>query len=436
MTDSTIPNNPRSNKVSILSWTTIALLASALLMYWLHIPNYLLLITAGVVLLNLVILPLFLAFQLKKTPVCIVRHILFLLSAFLFNLAFCLLLQKELLPVKVSAIVTIVTGVLIILYFIIEIGRGYMQVTNMSFSHYYLIIIILLALNLPAELQFPDYRYQPTVLKPAYAEGVGPVIYIDQAHNNIHTLDHRLVATGKLLERDGYNLQALESKISTGNDLEGCRIYMIVNPLNDKDVDAWENPTYSAFTSEEIRHIKDWVYQGGSLMLIVDHMPLPGAAYDLAVAFGFELKNGHAKQIPWRDNWFIREDSALSDNVVTNGRREGESVDSVLAFGGSAFLIPEDAVSIMTLDSAWYQWEPDIVWDFRLEDRYSAAGYSMGAYKEYGNGKVVVYSEAMMFTAQLGGGLSWVKLGMNSNHQPENHMLLLNTIHWLDGLMD
>jgi hypothetical protein len=57
----------------------------------------------------------------------------------------------------------------------------------------------------------------------------------------------------------------------------------------------------------------------------------------------------------------------------------------------------------------------------------------MGAYKTYGEGKVVVYSDAMMFTAQLGGGLSWIKLGLNSKLNPENHRLLLNTIHWLDG---
>ena len=107
-------------------------------------------------------------------------------------------------------------------------------------------------------------------------------------------------------------------------------------------------------------------------------------------------------------------------------------VDSVLAYGGSAFLIPDEATSIMVLDSAYYQWEPDIVWDFKPEDRYPAAGYSMGAYKSHGKGKVVVYSEAMMFTAQLGGGFSWIKLGMNSKKNPKNYQLLLNTIHWLD----
>jgi hypothetical protein len=67
---------------------------------------------------------------------------------------------------------------------------------------------------------------------------------------------------------------------------------------------------------------------------------------------------------------------------------------------------------------------------------YPIEGYSMGAYREFEMGKVVVYGEAMMFTAQLGAGLSWVKIGMNSPKSPNNYQLLLNTIHWLDGLID
>jgi hypothetical protein len=59
----------------------------------------------------------------------------------------------------------------------------------------------------------------------------------------------------------------------------------------------------------------------------------------------------------------------------------------------------------MTLGKNWYHWDPDLAWDLKPEDRYPAVGYSMGAYKTYGEGKVVEYSDAMMFTAQLGGGL-------------------------------
>lgn len=304
---------------------------------------------------------------------------------------------------------------------------------KISFVHLYFLFLLIMSVQLPIDVQAPDYRFKPQAIVPAYPDGNGPVIFVDAAHNNIHTLEDRLIVTGKLLSNDGYIVQQLDYKIETGQELNSCQIYLIVNPLSDKNLEVWENPTYSAFTDMEINYIRDWVHKGGSLMLIVDHMPIPGAAYDLAKAFGFELKNGHTHQLPWdRDNWFYRDGYSLSENLITNGFHDNERVDSVLAFGGSSFLYPEDAISILTLDSFYYQWEPERVWEFLPEDRYSANGYSMGAFKEFGNGKIIVYSEAMMFTAQLGGGFSFLKLGMNSKDEPDNYQLLINSIHWLD----
>jgi hypothetical protein len=39
--------------------------------------------------------------------------------------------------------------------------------------------------------------------------------------------------------------------------------------------------------SEEMKLIKKWVKKGGSLFLIADHMPMAGAASELASVFGF-----------------------------------------------------------------------------------------------------------------------------------------------------
>ncbi|MFT5253862.1 MAG: hypothetical protein ACI87N_002915 [Flavobacteriales bacterium] len=60
-------------------------------------------------------------------------------------------------------------------------------------------------------------------------------------------------------------------------------------------------------------------------------------------------------------------------------------------------------------------------------------GWPQGAYKKYGKGKVVVFGEAAMFSAQLAGAKK--KMGMNNKVAPENYQLLLNIIHWLDGVI-
>ncbi len=53
----------------------------------------------------------------------------------------------------------------------------------------------------------------------------------------------------------------------------------------------------------------------------------------------------------------------------------------------------------------------------------------------YGNGRLVVFGEAAMFTTQLVGKKKR-KVGMNNKIASENYQLLLNIIHWLDGILN
>jgi hypothetical protein len=50
---------------------------------------------------------------------------------------------------------------------------------------------------------------------------------------------------------------------------------------------------------------------------------------------------------------------------------------------------------------------------------------------EYGKGRVVMFGEAAMFTAQLT-GRNLARSGLNSSYAQDNLKLLLNIIHWLD----
>jgi hypothetical protein len=67
--------------------------------------------------------------------------------------------------------------------------------------------------------------------------------------------------------------------------------------------------------------------------------------------------------------------------------------------------------------------------------RFPAKGLSQGAIMTFGRGKIAVFGEAAMFSAQLAGA-NRIKVGMNYEEAKENHQLLLNTIHWLDGKLD
>ncbi len=56
--------------------------------------------------------------------------------------------------------------------------------------------------------QLADEQFDPPIPQPAYAQGKGAVVAIDEAHFNFHTLSGRFQAFAKLLGKDGYRQQA------------------------------------------------------------------------------------------------------------------------------------------------------------------------------------------------------------------------------------
>lgn len=122
----------------------------------------------------------------------------------------------------------------------------------------------------------------------------GTVIYIDQAHNNFHTYDQRFKPFSDLVRNDGFEVQPFTQTFSASS-LADVKILVISNPVNNANTPEvnWVSPILSAFTSDEITAITEWVADGGSLLLIADHFPFPGAVEELAAEFGFTVDNGY-----------------------------------------------------------------------------------------------------------------------------------------------
>lgn len=284
--------------------------------------------------------------------------------------------------------------------------------------------------------QIADINYAPSLNSPAYAQGDGPLIFIDAGHRNFHTKDGRYQAFAHLLERDGYRVEDYLGDFEN-EVLSRAKILVISNALSKHNVDQWYKPVFSAFTSEEIETVRKWVSQGGGLFLIADHMPMGGAAMDLAAAFGFRFTNGFAIDTSsYGPSIFSLDQGNLGRNLITMGRNKKETVERAISFTGQAFQIPEDASPILLLDENFLNFLPDTAWVFNsLTLKYSAGGWCQGAYKKYGKGKVVAFGEAAMFTAQLAGPEK-IPMGMNHPIASKNYQLLLNIIHWLDDLYE
>jgi hypothetical protein len=223
----------------------------------------------------------------------------------------------------------------------------------------------------------------------------------------------------------------------TREALENARILVIANALSERNVNNMDLPTFSAFGPEEITAVQTWVGDGGSLLLIADHMPFAGAAERLAAAFGFLFANGIAVTQDGAGRMrFRQEDGSLQDHATVRGRTAQEAVAFVNTFSGQAFRVRRgvDAQPVMIVRDGAVLLMPTEAMQFSdSTPRMSASGMLQGATLRYGSGRVAVFGDAAMFTAQL--KKRQEPMGMNHPSAAYNAQFLLNVVHWLSNLL-
>ncbi|CAK0752786.1 conserved exported hypothetical protein [Gammaproteobacteria bacterium] len=369
----------------------------------------------------------------------------------------------------------------------------------------------------------------------------GITVFIDETHNNFHTKDGRYKPFSLLLENDGYTVTSISPTMGFISTLNANpkAVLVIANPVhssNNPEIN-WSDPIINAFPDEEMNVIEKWIKAGGSLMLIADHYPFPGAVDKLAQRFGFFMDNGYnfdpnynnvflnallnsdiAQSImrqavttkdlspnggtvikdgveksrtvkddlvdqvravmimlgarvnsmlfwagtpPSINDGFAAGDGELLDHPITRGRNASESIPFVTSFTGQSFTyqsVPGNGsiTNLMALGKNTYTLNP------RSQDAYFGLDQTQsennlvsealtnqtvptytavkkdtsdslqGAALTIGAGKLVVFGEAGMFTAQIAAdGKS--QMGFNNPTAQYNQQFVLNTIHWLDG---
>lgn len=286
--------------------------------------------------------------------------------------------------------------------------------------------------------QIADTAFHPRIAPPAYPPGTGPRVLLDEAHHNFHTIDGRYAPFARLLRADGYVVRPLRSALTAGS-LAGARVLVVANAVAERNAGGnWTLPTPSAFTASEVAVVRHWVDSGGSLLLIADHMPFGGAAENLAVAFGTLITNGYATDESCSADEFLfsRANTLLADHPITRGRRPDERVTEVRTFTGQAFrVIAPGAAPLLTLAPTAMLLLPSKAWEFDLATpRIPAGGMLQGVAIVRGRGRVAVFGEAAMFSAQVSGAARR-PMGMNAPDAAQNARFLLNVMHWLTGLL-
>jgi hypothetical protein len=276
---------------------------------------------------------------------------------------------------------------------------------------------------------------------PAFAPGRGPRVMIDEAHHNFHTAGGRFRPFAKWLEADGFRVTEGTTH-TTASSLATTHILVIANALAPSDVKVadWRLPTTPAFTADEVDAIVAWVRGGGALLLIADHMPFPGAVEPLAAAFGADFANGFAlfgSEDPRTGDYpivFRRRDGTLMAGPVVDGRNPSERIDSIETFTGTAFHLSARSGGILALPIGTRLELPMVAWQFSdTTPAMRADGLLQGAAFAFGRGRVAIFGEAGMFTAQRK-GVDRVPMGFNDPAASQNPQFILNLLHWLAGM--
>ena len=297
------------------------------------------------------------------------------------------------------------------------------------------ILVSLIGINIRAQ-QLADTSFNPPIEKPAYPKDGGPLVAIDEAHFNFHTADGRYLAFANLLRRDGYIVKGSSARFSR-DALGEVKILVIANALAERNREDWSLPTPSAFSDKEMAAVRDWVKAGGSLFLIADHMPCAGAAEKLGAAFGFKFSNGYAMNEKARGGPMIfrKSDGTLRDHPITRGRIAAEKIEAVATFTGSAFQADKGVQPILVFGPDVTSFLTKVAGEFPPDTpRVPVSGWLQGAVLKFGKGRVAVFGEAAMFSAQLAGP-NRRPMGMNAPVAAENPKFLLNIMHWLSGLL-
>ncbi len=280
--------------------------------------------------------------------------------------------------------------------------------------------------------QSADPNFNTAVEHPAFTKNF-PRLLFDEAHYNFHTTVGRYKPFADLIISDGYHV-VRGRKPFTKPTLDSFKVLVIANALGVEDMDD-DGAERAAFTDEECDAVRDWVKEGGSLLLIADHAPFGSAAENLGKRFGVDMSKGYTldqensrKDAGPSSLVFSRENKLLLEHSITQGRNASERINRVYTFTGQSLKGPEGSAPFLSLGAS-------------AKDRpgrnstteVSAAGRAQGLAFKFGKGRVVILGEAAMLSAQLAGAENR-PMGMNVPGS-DNRQLALNIMHWLSGLL-
>lgn len=296
-----------------------------------------------------------------------------------------------------------------------------------------ILALLIAAAVVVSKAQRADYGWNPAVSRPTFPHG-HPRAVVDEAHYNASTagVGSRYYPFARLLRADGYEVQKGTRSFSQGS-LDGVHVLVVANAGGapkpqflgiNIPVRTSKDRGDPAFTADEIRAVRAWVEEGGSLLLIADHAPFGAAAEAMGAAFGVKMYKGFV-EVPNELSdplLFSRENGRLGEHPILSGDGSKTAIRRVMTFTGQSLDGPAEATVLLRLPESAVEYVPT-----GSELKPQPAGKAQGLALSVGRGRVVVLGEAAMMTAQVADGKPF---GMNIPGN-DNRQLALNIMHWL-----
>ncbi len=302
----------------------------------------------------------------------------------------------------------------------------------------YSVFIVTLFLFISCIYQRPDMQTDMSVLSPKYGSGTSPIVVFDAGHENFHSINTTYKPFATLLKNDGIDLGIHEGPFSH-EALQHIELLIIANATG---VEQERGEMASAFSTDEITTLLDWIQEGGSLLLIADHDPFGSAASDLAKAMNVGMESVwtvdtlRMNQDIGRTTWleYTLENGGLGQHPILNTDSQDAAIESVITFTGQSLSFDSTWTSILQLSSSaqnYYQREDAKIATSDSTKYFPVPAQSQLIARQFGKGRVVIAGEAAMFKAQeVRILLKTLHAGFNYEGY-DNKQLVLNIVHWL-----
>ena len=279
------------------------------------------------------------------------------------------------------------------------------------------------------EVQFPmrnDPNFATQVEKPSFEAEKGPLVVVDQGHNNFFTTTGLIQPLLDLLNSDGYRIDFSDGTVDLAT-LDRADIFLVITPMSSPYND-FEDDFSDAYSGKELTVLESWVREGGSLIVFSEHFPFDIAVSGLLETFGISTSIGvtidHDFSYESAGEIVFEGERLASSHPIVAGKR---SVTKVASYGGSA-LRGDGYTNILKLSD--HAMNVPRNW-LGVEGGPVGSGNSQGLAGFYGDGRIAAFGDSNGFAAMIfEDDVSEDFVGMNDEAYDWRNFVL-NTFGWL-----